>query len=444
MNIRESKQPEKSRSAIRDFASRFGGVGAIALLTYVGEYMSFLVALAFLSDKWTVTFHLGAYGYALVGTISAVYLVVSGLIAIPIGHLSDKYGRRSFTILGSLLGSFALFSLVLDDKLTSIISFSAAFFISLSALGLAHGTYTASTLAYAGDITTMDNLGKPYGLVESAEFGGFAFGPALGTLVAFEVGRIGTFEISGLLLLISAILAYFTMRRDTHILAREKILEAVHLEHRQENVPHNHSGSENVSWGDFLSSFKNVVLGVTLLTTVIASLAFSGFFYYVPLYAQKLASSIPVLGELYPIFASIMAATGLILMLPFGIIEDVTDRRMPYLSIGLIIGSISLASVFLFPSLFGLLAASLVFGVSLAMSRVSQLVILAERSTIKSRAAVMGTNHAMEHAGYGIGAFVGGVVVALYGFVATFRDLSLVLLVAAVLFSLFAYWKKIK
>jgi predicted MFS family arabinose efflux permease len=186
------------------------------------------------------------------------------------------------------------------------------------------------------------------------------------------------------------------------------------------------------------------VLGVTLLTTLVASVAFSGFFYYVPLYANMLGNSIPVLKELYPIFASLMAATGLFLMFPFGIIEDSTRRRMPYLSIGLIIGSISLASVFLFPSLFGLLAASLVFGVSLAMSRVSQLVILAERSTPKSRAAVMGTNHAVEHAGYGIGAFIGGVVVALYGFVASFRALSLILLVAAILFSLFAYWKKIK
>jgi MFS family permease len=430
---------ESRQSALKDFTERFAGVGVISLLTYVGEYMSFLVALAFLSDKWTVTFNLGSYGYALVGTISAVYLVASGLIAIPIGHLSDKYGRRSFTILGSLLGSFALFSLVLDDRLTGILPFSIAFFISLSALGFAHGTYTASTLAYAGDITTEENLGKPYGLVESAEFAGYAFGPGLGALVSFEFGRIATFEISGVLLLFSAVLAYFTMKRDTHLLVRSKVpLEITPSGH------HDHSTGESVSWGDFLASFRHTILGVTLLTTLVASVAFSGFFYYVPLYAKILGDAIPVLKSLYPLFASIMAATGLLLMIPFGIIEDSTRRRIPYLSAGLLIGSISLASVFLFPSLFGLLAASLVFGVSLAMTRVSQLVILAEESTPKSRAAVMGTNHAVEHAGYGIGAFVGGVVVALYGFVASFRYLSLILLVAAVLFSLFAFRKKMK
>ena len=407
--------------------------------------MSFLVALAFLSDKWTVTFHLGSFGYALVGTISAVYLVASGLIAIPIGHLSDKYGRRSFTILGSLLGAFALFSLIIDNRLTNIVQFSVAFFISLSALGIAHGTYTASTLAYAGDIASIDSLGKPYGLVESAEFAGYAFGPALGTVSSFAFGRISTFAVSGLFLLLSAIIAYFTMKRDTHIAARS-ILKSQPIsekEMKRTNDSHNHDG-ESVSWYDFISSFKNPILGVTLLTTLVGSVAFSAFFYYVPLYAQMLGDAIPVLRDIYPVFASIMAATGLVLMIPFGAIEDSTERRFPYLSIGLVIGSIALASVFLFPSLFGLLAASLIFGVSLAMSRVSQLVILAERSTAKSRAAVMGTNHAVEHAGYGIGALTGGVIVAYFGFVATFRNMSLILLVAAICFSIFAYWKRIK
>lgn len=412
------------------------------MLTYVGEYMSFLVALAFLSDKWTVTFHLGSVGYALVGSISAVYLIVSGLIAIPIGHLSDKYGRRSFTILGCLLGTFALFSLVIDDGIPNLIWFSITFFVSLSALGIAHGTYTASTLAYAGDISTIDNLGKPYGLVESAEFAGYAFGPALGTLVSFEFGRVATFAISGSFLLVSAIIAYLTMERDTHLIEKVDV-EPLQTSTGAPNV-HNHFETRSVSWSDFFASFKNSVLAVTLLTTLIASIAFSGFFYYVPLYAQLLGASVPVLKIVYPLFASIMAGTGLLLMIPFGIIEDSTKRRMPFLSVGLVVGSISLAAVFLYPMLFGLLAGSLAFGVSLAMSRVSQLVILAERSSEKSRAAVMGTNHAMEHTGYGVGAFVGGVVVAIYGFVSTFVDLALVLLAAAICFSIFAFWRKIK
>src|SRR5207247_8715375 len=90
---------------LENFVGRFCGVSSVAFLTYLGEYMSFIVVLAFLSDKLTITFGLGLYGFGLIGTISGVYLVVSGLIAVPIGHLCDKYGRRLFTILGSLLGA---------------------------------------------------------------------------------------------------------------------------------------------------------------------------------------------------------------------------------------------------------------------------------------------------------------------------------------------------
>jgi len=63
--------------------SGFFGVGAVGLLTYIGEYASYIVVLAFLSDKLTFSFGLGFSGYALIGTISGAYLVLSGLVAIP-------------------------------------------------------------------------------------------------------------------------------------------------------------------------------------------------------------------------------------------------------------------------------------------------------------------------------------------------------------------------
>ena len=78
------------------------------------------------------------------------------------------------------------------------------------------------------------------------------------------------------------------------------------------------------------------------------------------------------------------------------------------------------------------------------MVRVSQLVILAERTKLESRAAVMGTNHAVEHVAYGTGAIVGGVFVALFGLANTFRNLALLLLLAGVGFLVFALRKKLE
>ncbi len=429
------------------------GVGAVGLLTYIGEYASFIVVLAFLSDKLTVSFGLGTAGYALIGTISGVYLVLSGLIAIPIGHLSDKYGRRRFTILGCLLGAAALASLTILDQIPNLLGFSVGMGAALVALGAAHGIYTASTLAYTGDLAEREGgMGKPYGLIEGAEFAGYAFGPALGTTIAFYLGsRTGVFETSAAMLLAAMMIAIAFMPE----IARTSIdVAGSHVEaevgpghpHAAEDLPgpmedvHEHS----VSWGDFLAAFKIPIIGVALLTTFVGSIGFSGFFYYVPLYANSLKVYIPIFALLYGYFASIMTATAVLLMVPLGAIEDKGNRRMPYLVAGMVLGALSLVFVFFTPSVPSFVGGSLAFGGSIAMVRVSQLVILGENSNPSNRAAVMGTNHAVEHAGYGAASLLGGVSVALFGFVRAFQTLSLVLMVAGIGFLIYARIKKVR
>lgn len=435
------------------FMKRFAGVGAVGLLTYIGEYASYIVVLAFLSDKLTVSFGLGTAGYALIGTISGAYLVLSGLIAIPVGHLCDKYGRRRFTVIGCLLAAAALLSLTVLDKIPNLLEFSIGMGAAIIALGSAHGIYTASTLAYTGDLAEHGgNMGKPYGLIEGAEFAGYAFGPAVGTTILFYLGsRTGVFETSASMMLAAAAIAFVFMPE----MARTRIgMAASHHEAAEgtghvpvaEDLPgpvadiHEHS----VSWGDFIASFKIPIIGVALLTTFVGSIGFSGFFYYVPLYANSLRYSIPIFSLLYGYFASIMAATAVILMVPFGHLEDRGKRRMPYLVAGLVLGALSLAFVFFTPSVPSFVVASVAFGFSIAMVRVSQLVLLAENSMPSSRAAIMGTNHAVEHAGYGVASFLVGVTVALLGFVGAFRGLSLVLLAAGIGFLLYARRKKVR
>ncbi len=430
----------------------FAGVGAVGFLSHVAEYSSFIIVLVFLSDKLTVTFQLGTIGYAFVGSISGIYLVTSGLISVPMGHLCDKYGRRNFTIFGCLLGAVSLGSLIVANQFTNLTEFLVAMTISLCALGIAHGTYTASTLSYSGDLAERyETMGKAYGLVDGVEFAGFAFGPALGTAIAVLTNsRVAVFQAALYLMVAGAVIAFFLMPEIKT--ASDRMMEE-HEAAGQINVEshplgfdaiHEEEHGHSASWGDYIAAFKTPIVSVALLTTIDGAIGFAGFFQFVPLYAVTLRGTSPVFGVLYGYFPSIMAITTVSVMIPLGHRLDKGKRRMPYLVAGLVGSSISIGAVFFYSTLPIFIIASFAHGVFIAMIRISQLLILGEASNTYNRAAIMGTNHAMEHAGYGIAAISIGVLVGFFGFISAFRTLSIALFLAGLLFLVYALRKKVR
>lgn len=419
---------------------RLAGVASVGFLSYFAEYAAFIVVLAWISDKLTVTFGTGTAGYALVGTISGVYLVLSGLIAIPMGHLADRFGRRAMAAAGCLLGSLGLVSLTLMDTLGTAGEFLAGVLVALTLLGLGHGTYTASTLAYVGDMASVEDVGKSYGLIEDVEFAAYTFGPGFGGVVAVALGRESSFIFAGFLMIVATAISLLAMRgRGRRTLAPA----AEEMGITGGSASGGHGPATDVGWKQFARLMKDSTIGVTLLSTLVLSLAFTAFFLYVSIYAQNL-SAVPLVRAVGAASGTIMAVASIVALVPFGHMEDRTGRRMPFLVIGFFGAAASLVFVFSSPTIFAFLSAALVFGVSLSLGRVSQYVILSEKSSEDDRAAVMGTNHAVEHAGYGIGALVGGVLIGILGASTAFRYVGAVLLLFGLLFFLFATRKQIR
>lgn len=429
-------------------STKLAGVTAVGFLTYAGEYMSYIIILAWISDKLLYQFGFGTASIFVVGLISSFYLVVSGLLAVPFGHLCDKYGRRKFTILGSMMGGFALLVLSLVGSLLEITIFATGITLVLLALTLGHATYTASTWAYVGDIAKENNLGKSYGLLELAEYAAYSFGPALGGAVALFVGREGTFLLSAAFMFAATATTVLLMPESVAAQGRFGGGQTIKLSAlpsglgSHEATTNEHTNS--ISWSSVAFAVRNPVVTVTLLTTFLMSLALQAFYIYIPLFAYRQTTTIPLVAFFAPALASVAAGTSIILMIPFGAVVDRTKRRMPMLVLGLLVGSGSLILVFFLRSLAFLAGSAFIFGVSLAMARVSQAVILAEGTSTVNRAAVMGTNHAIEHAGYGVGALVGGSLIALLGLAPTFGGLSILLFAAAVGFLIFALSRRIR
>lgn len=417
------------------FKSRLTGVILVGGLTYVGEYIAYLIILVWIQDKLVTQFQFGTYAVFVVGVIAGVYLIVSGLLAVPFGHMTDRYGRRLFAVLGSLISGISLAALIGVGSIADPTLFLVAIGVILVTLGFGHATYTASTWAYVGDIASDANMGKSYGLLEVAEYGGFAFGPGIGIFIANFWGREPTFAVASALVLTGSAVAFLLMKESG----------------RDGHRPKDHTASDSVSehtvritWGSFVRVLRNPVVAATLMTTFFMSLALQAFYIYVPLLAQQSGNLLGTYGPTSGFIATLAAGTSIVLMFPVGYAVDATKRRMPWLVFGLLIGSLALISVLFLRGSLYLALAAYVFGTGLAAARVSQAVILAEGSSVENRATVMGTNHAVEHAGYGVGAFSGGALIAALGFENAFGSLSALLLIAAIGFLFFALYRKLK
>ena len=145
-----------------------------------------------------------------------------------------------------------------------------------------------------------------------------------------------------------------------------------------------------------------------------------------------------------PYVVSIMALASVLAAVPIGRLIDVTKKRSMIMAVGFLVEGVALALIFFQPSPLSLVLWSVVFGVAIMLVRVPQAVIIAERTIVENRASAMGTNHGVEHIGYGVGAFLGGVLLLFLGFTTLQTFWFVAGLSAAFGLALFAAIRKLK
>jgi MFS family permease len=368
------------------------------------------------------------FAYGLTGPVSFAYLIASGVLSVPFGVLSDKYGRRVFTVIGCLAGGAGLIALPLTASLVGLypilVTISAIFLL----IGIGHASYTAGVLAYTGDISSEEDIGEAYGLVELAEFTSFSFAPALGGVLATLLGLSAAFLFSGATLMAAALIGYLGMKQAT---VRKMPLGMPDGEARPV-IPNR--------FRLFLNALRNPGVLLALFATLLLALALQTFRNFVPLFGTNAGFSVFYL----TIFVSIEAVASLGVSFPTGILLDRTGRRTPILIAGLIGSAVTLALVVLVPRVLIVGIWSAVFGVFVGITRVPPVVMITEGTVIENRAASMGASHAFEHAGYAVGAVAGGFLLSQLGFTNAFQDVMLILLAASAILAVLSVKKKIR
>ena len=391
-----------------------------------------------------------AFAFVFIGTISAVYLVLSGVLSVPFGALCDRFGRKFMAIVGCVLGALGLFGLAGAGAIPGSISYVLAISSVLVLLGIGHGSYTASALAYTGDISTEQDVGKAFGLVETAEYVSFSFAGLLGAALVVEIGFQWTFVLSAFMILAAGAVAAVGMpelRETSCIVTTTSTASAVAAKTDTAGSSNDSSRSQNSGnakpamtgiWVQFGHALKTPGVIISLFSMLLISLGIQVFRNFVPLYSTGNGISSPFLLAL----SSVVAGAGLIASIPIGAILDKTKRYMLLLVIGLLLSAFSFWVIFLYPNALNLIVWSIIFGVAVSATRVPQAVIIAEDTVKDNRATTMGADHAFEHAGYGIGALSGGVLISSFGFAGAFQTYAIVLLLGGLVLLGVYQWKK--
>ena len=150
--------------------------------------------------------------------VLALYPILEGLLAVPIGGLCDTRGRRIIFVSG--LGTMAL--------LTAAIGLTRNLWVvsGIHALmGIAAAAITVSSLTMITDLTKVTNRGKGMGAFDFANIGGYAIGLILGGRLHdyFESNLGYTFYATAIVMFAALMVSLVLLREPLHISARGRM-----------------------------------------------------------------------------------------------------------------------------------------------------------------------------------------------------------------------------
>ena len=197
---------------------------------------------------------------AVVGMLVSAYAICQLIAGPPLGHLSDRVGRRP-VLLVSQMGTCAGFLILASARALWMV------FLARVIDGLTAGNLTVAQ-AYISDVTEPENRAKSFGMIGIAFGLGFLVGPALsGYLAQFN----NTYPI-----LLAAGLSF------TSIMCTYFLLPAV----RPHAAPETEQARVS-QWKTYIESFKDSRLGPMLWQFFAFTFAFSTLFSGFALFAER-------------------------------------------------------------------------------------------------------------------------------------------------------------
>lgn len=345
---------------------------------------------------------------ATIGRLPASSGLVSLCLALPIGLLSDRIGRRRVIVGGIFAFALGMFCVGLATGLPLLL-------VGCLLFGAAGPSTFQIGAALLGDVTTPGQRAMAFGLYTTAMGVGFTVGPIIGGQVAARAGTGSTFIVGATIAVAGGTLALLVIPRPHPDAAR---------------------ASAGRSLRGILALARRSDLALACLGTLLMSWAFNGAIStFFPLYGDALGLSAATIGALFALRA-LVSAFG---RLPNGMLARALGNQAVMLA-ALILDALAMLAL-AFAHQTWLLAVLLICeGLAFGAYLVSGQTFIADRTTVENRGAAVGL-YAMAGS---IGATAApaslGAVAARWGLAATFGITSALLAVGIVVMIVGLVW----
>jgi MFS family permease len=279
-----------------------------------------------------------------VGLIVAIYSYGTAIGMIPVGILSDRYGRRIFITASLVIYTLVPFFYPLASNLSELVLIRAVH-------GIGQSLFITSVLAAVVDLAPSASRGIAIGWYTTATQSGLTAGPPIGGLIMSLISYEAAFWTSSIVSLVGL----------CFVLARYRTLP----KSQESETP------ICISWG----WLKNMAIWGALLTAFFIAVGVGTISTYIPLYA--LNYGINEVGVGIILMATFLTSASF--RAPAGRLSDKIGRA-PIIFWGAAICIVSTALVSLFHSLALLCLVGLLFGTGMGTSMSSSMALNADHS----------------------------------------------------------------
>ena len=340
-----------------------------------------------------------------VGIINSAFLLMAGILSLPLGILSDRFGRKLFASLGLVVLAATSFLLYFSKTPMQLLWIYLFFGAGVAAFG-------PTMMSFVADFSPATHLGRSYGWYTTALYTSMSLGPAVGGFIAQQRGFLEVFFVSGLLIFLTFWVVVFFLP-PTHLMIGER--------------PKKEKTSVIIR-----ELLKNRPLLSCWLVTLGGCFALGMFITFLPLHAQSQNLTVWQIGLVF----AVQGISNAVSRIPFGYLSDKVRNRSTLIVIGLIGFAGSMAGFGISSRVIHFVSFAVAFGISMGLAFTSIGALIAEVVPVESRGLAMGGYNTCIYFGMMISSASMGPIIRTIGFESGFLITAMINLLLVGIFYL--------